>query len=57
MARATDDADEQAVETVRAQLDVARARALAGFDVLRDIDGTPAEVEANRHPPLPEQPA
>lgn len=36
-------------ETVNAALsDVVRRRSLAGFDVLRDIDGTPAEVAANR---------
>ena len=36
-------------ETVNAALnDVVRRRGLAGFDVLRDIDGTPAEVAANR---------
>jgi Arc/MetJ family transcription regulator len=35
--------------TVNAALrDVARRRALADFDVVRDIDGTPAEVAANR---------
>jgi Arc/MetJ family transcription regulator len=36
-------------ETVNAALrEVGRRRALAGFDVARDIDGTPAEVEGNR---------
>jgi Arc/MetJ family transcription regulator len=36
-------------ETVNAALrEVGRRRALASFDVTRDIDGTPAEVEANR---------
>lgn len=36
-------------ETVNAALsDVVRRRSLAGFDVLRGIDGTPAEVAANR---------
>jgi Arc/MetJ family transcription regulator len=35
--------------TVNAALrDVARRHVLSGFDVVRDIDGTPAEVEANR---------
>lgn len=35
--------------TVNAALrEVARRRLLAGFDVTRDVDGTPAEVEANR---------
>lgn len=62
MARTTVDVDEQALEMARAELgtsglsatvnaalrDVARRRALSRFDVLRDIDGTAAEVEANR---------
>ena len=44
--------------TVNAALrDVARRRALASFDVLRDIDGTPPEVEANRRERFPEQAA
>lgn len=44
--------------TVNAALrDVARRRTLAGFDVVRDIDGTPAEVEANRRERFPEQTA
>ena len=35
--------------TVNAALrEVTRRRALAGFDVVRDIDGTPTEVNANR---------
>lgn len=35
--------------TVNAALrDVARRRALADFDVVRDLDGTPDEVAANR---------
>lgn len=35
--------------TVNAALrEVARRRALRDFDVMRDIDGTPTEVEANR---------
>lgn len=68
MARTTVDVDEQALEMARVELgtrglsatvnaalrDVARRRALAGFDVLRDIDGTPAEVEANRWERFPE---
>ena len=67
MARTTVDVDEQALEMARTELgttglsatvnaalrDVARRRALARFDVLRDIDGTPAEVEAHRRERLP----
>jgi Arc/MetJ family transcription regulator len=35
--------------TINAALrEVGRRRALAGFDVTRDIDGTPAEVDAGR---------
>lgn len=38
-------------DTVNAALaDVARRRVLEGFDVLRDIDGTPDDVQANRRP-------
>jgi Arc/MetJ family transcription regulator len=62
MARTTVDVDERALEAARAELgtsglsatvnaalrEVARRRVLAGFDVVRDIDGTPEEVEANR---------
>jgi Arc/MetJ family transcription regulator len=62
MARTTVDVDERALEAARAALgtrglsatvnaalrDAARRRALAEFDVVRDIDGTPDEVEANR---------
>jgi Arc/MetJ family transcription regulator len=62
MGRTTVDVDERALEAARAELgtkglsatvnaalrEVARRRALAGFDVVRDIDGTPEEVEANR---------
>jgi len=62
MARTTVDVDERALELARAELgtsglsatinaalkDVARRRTLATFDVLRDIDGTPDEVAANR---------
>lgn len=68
VARTTVDIDERALASARAQLgtsglsatvnaalrDVARRHALAGFDVLRDIDGTPAEVEANRRERFPE---
>jgi Arc/MetJ family transcription regulator len=36
-------------ETVNAALrEAARRRAPAGFDVVRDLDGTPAEVAAGR---------
>ena len=62
MSRTTVDVDVDALEAARIQLgtkglsatvnaalrEVARRRVLAGFDVLRDIDGTPAEVESNR---------
>jgi Arc/MetJ family transcription regulator len=62
MARTTVDVDERALEAARAELgttglsatvnaalrEVARRRVLAGFDVVRDIDGTPEEVDANR---------
>jgi hypothetical protein len=62
MARTTVDVDERALEAAREELgtkglsatinaalrEVARRRTLAGFDVVRDVDGTPSEVEANR---------
>jgi len=60
MARTTVDIDERALAraavgtdglstTVNAALrEVGRRRALASFDVLRDIDGSLAEIEANR---------
>ena len=71
MSRTTVDIDEQALAVARVELgttglsatvnaalrDVARRRTLAGFDVMRDIDGTPAEVEANRRERFPEQAA
>jgi Arc/MetJ family transcription regulator len=62
MSRTTVDIDQHALAAARAELgtrglsatvnaalrEVGRRRALAGFDVTRDIDGTPAEVEAHR---------
>lgn len=62
MSRTTVDVDADALEAARIELgtkglsatvnaalrQVARRRALVGFDVLHDIDGTPAEVERNR---------
>jgi Arc/MetJ family transcription regulator len=62
MSRTTVDVDVDALEAARIQLgteglsatvnaalrEVGRRRALASFDVLRDVDGTPAEVESNR---------
>jgi len=62
MARTTIDVDPDALDAARRELgtkglsttvnaalrEVGRRRALAGFDVLRDIDGTSAEVHANR---------
>jgi Arc/MetJ family transcription regulator len=62
MTRTTIDVDEQALDAARRELgtkglsetvnaalrDAARRRTLKGFDVLRDIDGTPQEVAAGR---------
>jgi Arc/MetJ family transcription regulator len=62
MPRTTIDVDPKALEAARMELgtrglsatvnaalrEVGRRRALAGFSVIRDIDGTPAEVEINR---------
>ncbi len=62
MSRTTVDVDFRALEVARVELgtkglsatvnaalrEVGRRRALDGFDVLSDLDGTPAEVEANR---------
>jgi hypothetical protein len=62
MARITVDVDDAALAAARAALgtlglsatinsalrEVARRHALAGFDVLRDIDGTPGEVQSGR---------
>ncbi len=62
MSRTTVDVDSRALEAARLELgtkgvsatvnaalrEVGRRRALAGFSVVRDIDGTTAEVEANR---------
>jgi Arc/MetJ family transcription regulator len=68
MARTTVDIDQRAFDAARSELgtkglsatvnaalrEVGRRRALAEFDVTRDIDGTPAEVEANRRERHPE---
>jgi len=68
MPRTTVDIDQHALDAARVELgtkglsatvnaalrEVARRRALAGFDVTRDIDGTPAEVQANRLERFPE---
>ena len=62
MSRTTVDVDSGALEAARLELgtkgvsatvnaalrEVGRRRALAGFDVVRDIDGTPTEVATNR---------
>jgi Arc/MetJ family transcription regulator len=62
MARTTVDVDQQALDAARRELgtkglsetvnvalrEAARRRALAGFDVRRDVDGTPEEVDAGR---------
>jgi Arc/MetJ family transcription regulator len=62
MTRTTVDVDERALDAARRQLgtkglsetvnaalrDAARRRTLKGFDVLRDIDGTPQEVAVGR---------
>ncbi len=68
MPRTTVDIDQHALDAARVELgtkglsatvnaalrEVARRRALAGFDVVRDVDGTPAEVQANRLERFPE---
>jgi Arc/MetJ family transcription regulator len=68
MSRTTVDIDQLALDAARNELgtkglsatvnaalrEVGRRRALASFDVTRDIDGTPAEVEANRRERLSE---
>ncbi len=68
MSRTTVDIDQRAFDAARDELgtkglsatvnaalrEVGRRRALASFDVTRDIDGTPAEVEANRRERHPE---
>ncbi|HEV3319153.1 MAG TPA: hypothetical protein VG053_05380 [Solirubrobacteraceae bacterium] len=60
--RTTVDIDQDAVEMARAELgttglsatvnaalrEIGRRRLLAGFDVTRDVDGTPQEVQVNR---------
>jgi Arc/MetJ family transcription regulator len=62
MARTTVDVDQQALDAARRELgtkglsetvnvalrEAARRRALASFDVRRDVDGTPEEVDAGR---------
>ncbi|HXC23638.1 MAG TPA: hypothetical protein VNU28_03550 [Solirubrobacteraceae bacterium] len=62
MARTTVDVDERALDAARIELgtkglsatvnaalrEVGRRRELADFDVVRDIDGTPAQVHTNR---------
>ncbi len=62
MARTTVDIDQRAFDLAQGELgtkglsatinaalrEVGRRRALASFDVTRDIDGTPAEVDAGR---------
>jgi hypothetical protein len=62
MSRTTVDVDLGALDAARLELgtkgvsatvnaalrEVGRRRALASFDIVRDIDGTPAEVVANR---------
>ena len=62
MTRTTVDVDERALDAARRELgtkglsetvnaalrDAARRRTLKGFDVTRDIDGTPEEVAAGR---------
>ncbi len=68
MPRTTVDVDRQALEAARSELgttglsatvnaalrEVGRRRALAGFDVVRDIDGTPGEVQTSRRERHPE---
>ena len=68
MTRTTVDIDQDAVALARAELgtkglsatinaalrEIGRRRLLAGFDVVRDVDGTPGEVQANRQERLSE---
>jgi Arc/MetJ family transcription regulator len=65
MTRTTIDVDERALDAARRELgtkglsetvnaalrDAARRRTLKGFDVVRDVDGTPGEVTAGRERP------
>jgi Arc/MetJ family transcription regulator len=65
MTRTTVDVDERALDAARRELgtkglsetvnaalrDAARRRTLKGFDVVRDVDGTPGEVAAGRARP------
>jgi Arc/MetJ family transcription regulator len=67
MARTTVDVDERALAAAQEELgtvglsatvnaalrDVARRHRLADFDVVRDIDGTPQEVESHRRERFP----
>lgn len=62
MTRTTVDIDQDAVAVAGAELgtkglsatvnaalrEIGRRRLLAGFDITRDVDGTPHEVQANR---------
>jgi len=62
MTRTTVDVDERALDAARRELgtkglsetvnaalrDAARRRVLQGFDVLRDVDGSPQEIAAGR---------
>lgn len=62
MTRTTVDVDDRALDAARRELgtkglsetvnaalrEAARRRALAGFDVVRDVDGTPEEIAAGR---------
>ena len=68
MTRTTVDIDQDAVVLARAELgtkglsatvnaalrEIGRRRLLAGFDITRDVDGTPQEVQANRRERFPE---
>jgi Arc/MetJ family transcription regulator len=68
MTRTTVDIDQDAVALARAELgteglsatinaalrEIGRRRLLAGFDVVRDVDGTPGEVQVNRRERLSE---
>jgi Arc/MetJ family transcription regulator len=68
MTRTTVDIDQDVLALARAELgtqglsatvnaalrEIGRRRLLAGFDVTRDIDGTPQEMQANRQEGLSE---